>query len=98
MKKIKFNIKTFILIVGISAGLASCNSDYLETSPTDNVNEEMALSTADNLKALVNGMHRNMYYRQNSSQGQSGQAGVMIMTEAASDDVIWASTGNNWYG
>ncbi|MCL1663594.1 RagB/SusD family nutrient uptake outer membrane protein [Elizabethkingia ursingii] len=97
MKKIKFNIKTFILTVGISAGLASCNSDYLETSPTDNVNQDMALSTADNLKALVNGMHRNMYYRQNSSQGQSGQAGVMIMTEAASDDVIWASTGNNWY-
>ena len=97
MTKIKFNIKTFALIIGVSAGLASCSSDYLETAPTDNVNQEMALSTADNLAALVNGMHRNMYVRQNSSQGQSGQAGIMIMTEAASDDVIWPSTGNNWY-
>ncbi|MDV4101625.1 RagB/SusD family nutrient uptake outer membrane protein [Elizabethkingia anophelis] len=97
MKNIKFNIKTFALIFGTSVALASCNSDYLETSPTDNVNQEMALSTADNLKALVNGMHRNMYVRQNDSQGQSGQAGIMIMTEAASDDVIWPSTGNNWY-
>lgn len=96
MKILKTNIK----ILGLAAILltaGSCSSDFLETSPTDSVGAGDAVSTPANLLAIINGMHRDMYVRQNSSQGQSGQAGIMLMMEAAADDVVWPSNGNNWY-
>ncbi|WP_292008708.1 RagB/SusD family nutrient uptake outer membrane protein [Chryseobacterium sp.] len=93
----KYKILTVLsaLIVGIF--LNSCQSDYLETDPTTAVSEEAAYSSAANLMAIINGMHRDMYYRQNSNQGQSGQSGIMIMMDALGEDLVFPSTGNGWY-
>lgn len=69
MKKIKILTST---LLGLSLLLSSCSDDYLDTEPTSSVSEQAAMSTADNLMAAINGMHRNMYTRQNRSQGQNG--------------------------
>lgn len=87
-------LSSALLVLSLSS---SCSSDYLETDPTTAVSEESAYSSASNLMAIINGMHRDMYYRQNSNQGQNGQGGIMIMMDALGEDLVFPSTGNGWY-
>ncbi|WP_294239919.1 MULTISPECIES: RagB/SusD family nutrient uptake outer membrane protein [Chryseobacterium] len=89
-------IYSFVVIAGLFT-LSSCKGDFLETVPTDSVGDVSAVATAENLMAIVNGMHRDLYVRQNSNQGQNGQAGIMIMMDALGEDLVFPSTGNGWY-
>lgn len=77
--------------------ISSCERDYLNTDPSDAVSEQAAVSTVANLNIILNGMHRNMYLRQNSSQGQNGGTGVMMYMEVMGEDLIFPATGPNWY-
>ena len=95
-KKIK-NLFIGALSVFTIATVNSCSSDYFDTNPTDAVSDAEAFSTADNVMAIVNGMIRDMYYRQNSNQGQAGQSGIMIMMDALGEDLVFPSTGNGFY-
>ncbi|MBK1894163.1 RagB/SusD family nutrient uptake outer membrane protein [Chryseobacterium paridis] len=98
---IKQNKKLALLLSAVTIlSLSSCKTDYLETDPTTAVSESAAYASAANLMAIVNGMHRDMYSRQNNnnnSQGQNGQGGIMIMMDAVGEDLVFPSTGNNWY-
>lgn len=99
MKNIRKHSKRILAVSSVLAVLAlsSCHSDYLDTDPTTAVSEQAAFSTAGNLMAIINGMHRDMYSRQNSNQGQNGQGGIMIMMDALGEDLVFPSTGNGWY-
>ncbi|MDR3026581.1 RagB/SusD family nutrient uptake outer membrane protein [Chryseobacterium sp.] len=97
MKNIKKQYIKWAVVLSVFTGMVSCESDYLEADPTTAASEEAAYSSASNLMAIVNGMHRDMYYRQNDSQGQNGQGGIMIMMDALADDLVFPSTGNGWY-
>ncbi|CAD0223371.1 RagB/SusD family nutrient uptake outer membrane protein [Chryseobacterium sp. JV274] len=97
MKNIKKQYIKWAVVLSVFTGMVSCESDYLETDPTTAASEEAAYSSAANLMAIVNGMHRDMYSRQNDSQGQNGQGGIMIMMDALADDLVFPSTGNGWY-
>ncbi len=94
-----FNKKTIFLAAAsvVLSMVSSCERDYLETSPTDAVSEEGSTSSIANLQTVINGMHRNMYYRQNSSQGQNGGTGVMMYMDVMGEDLIFPATGPNWY-
>lgn len=92
--------KKTIFLAAASAVLTtfvSCEREYLETDPTHAVSDATAYSTTANLTTVINGMHRNMYYRQNESQGQNGATGVMIFMEVLGEDLIFPATGPNWY-
>lgn len=95
MKKIKILVAT--LLIGTTLLTTSCNDDFLDTTPTDSVDESLVLSTADGLLAAINGMHRNMYVRQNSSQGQNGYTSQMIISDVMAEDVVFPTAGNNWF-
>lgn len=97
MKNITKQYIKWAVVLSVLMGTLSCESDYLETDPTTAASEEAAYSSAANLMAIINGMHRDMYYRQNDSQGQNGQGGIMIMMDALADDLVFPSTGNGWY-
>ncbi|MDR6373134.1 hypothetical protein J2795_004323 [Chryseobacterium bernardetii] len=97
MKNIAKQYIKWAVVLSVFTGTVSCESDYLETDPTTAASEEAAYSSAANLMAIVNGMHRDMYYRQNDNQGQNGQGGIMIMMDALADDLVFPSTGNGWY-
>lgn len=99
MKNIEKHYKKIILLsfAFFALSMTSCSSEYLETDPTTAVSEDAAYSSASNLMAIINGMHRDMYYRQNSNQGQNGQGGIMIMMDALGEDLVFPSTGNGWY-
>ena len=93
------NKKTIFLAASavVLSTISSCERDYLNTDPTDAVSEQVAVSTVANLNIILDGMHRNMYRRQNSSQGQNGGTGVMMYMEVMGEDLIFPATGPNWY-
>ena len=92
------NIKILVASLVISSALfTSCNDEYLDVKPTSSVDAPTVYSTAENLSAAINGMHRNMYVRQNSSQGQNGYTAQMIITDVMGEDVVFPSTGNGWF-
>ncbi|RYF19339.1 MAG: RagB/SusD family nutrient uptake outer membrane protein [Flavobacteriales bacterium] len=99
MKNLRIKYKKLAIISSacVLFALGSCKSDYLETDPTTAVSEQAAYASAANLSAIINGMHRDLYYRQNSNQGQNGQGGIMIMMDALGEDLVFPSTGNGWY-
>lgn len=94
-----FNKKTIFLAAAsvVLSTVISCERDYLTTDPTDAVSDVAAYSTVANISTVINGMHRNMYYRQNESQGQNGATGVMMYMEVMGEDLIFPATGPNWY-
>ena len=94
MKKIKLLLAIITLS---SLSLSSCSDDYLDVVPTSSVSDQTIYSTADNLMAAINGMHRNMYVRQNSSQGNNGYTAQLIITDVMGEDVVFPSTGNGWF-
>lgn len=96
MKKQKFN-KIILGLLALLLVTVSCRNEFLETTPTDSIGQGAAVGTAENLMAIINGMHRDMYVRQNSSQGQVGQTGINIMMDAMGEDLVFPSTGNGWY-
>ncbi|MDQ0476561.1 RagB/SusD family nutrient uptake outer membrane protein [Chryseobacterium sp. MDT2-18] len=96
----KFINKKTILFAAASVVLSmvsSCDRDYLETGPTDSVSEQLASGSIENISTIINGMHRNMYLRQNSSQGQNGNTGIMIYMDVMGEDLIFPAAGPNWY-
>ena len=95
MKKIKILVGA--LLIGSTMMMSSCSDDFLDTKPSSSVDESLVLSTADGLLAAVNGMHRNMYVRQNSSQGQNGYTSQMIISDVMAEDVVFPTAGNNWF-
>lgn len=94
-----------ILAIGTVAiammALISCESDYLETDPTDAVSVELATATVDNLSNIVNGIHRDMYTRQSngtsSTQGKHGGIAISIYLDAMGDDLVFPSSASSWF-
>ncbi|MCZ2085716.1 MAG: RagB/SusD family nutrient uptake outer membrane protein [Flavobacteriales bacterium] len=96
----KFINKKTIFLAAASVVLSmvsSCERDYLETGPTDAVSEQLATGSIENINTIINGMHRKMYYRQNASQGQNGNTGIMIYMDVMGDDLIFPDVATNWY-
>lgn len=93
------NKKTIFLAVAslVLTTVTSCERDYLTTDPTDAVSEGTISGTVDKLYTAMNGMHRNMYLRQNESQGQNGATGIMMYMEVMGEDLIFPATGPGWY-
>ncbi|WP_461532843.1 RagB/SusD family nutrient uptake outer membrane protein [Sinomicrobium sp.] len=95
MKKNKFQIIYIAFFSSLMLG--SCSDDFLDINPTDSVKEEDVYSTVENLYAAINGMHRNMYVRQNDSQGQNGYTAQIINADVMGEDLIFPTTGNGWF-
>jgi starch-binding outer membrane protein, SusD/RagB family len=94
-KLMKKNILNLIAMVGVLS-LSSCSNDYLNNNPTDAIPTEDALGNTKNLTAVINGMHRQMYTRQND-QGTIGHTSSMIVADALCEDLVFPSISNNWF-
>lgn len=95
MKKVKIYLSC-IAVSGLLF-MGACSNDFLDVEPTDAVSEDLVASSGENLMAAINGMHRNMYKRQNDSQGQNGYTAQMINADVMGEDVILPTTGNGWF-
>lgn len=97
MKKVIYIIQ--IVLIGLL--LQSCEDDFLERAPTDEVESSKAIENTTNGYAIVNGIHRELYTRQEAIQGNAGVGGHYILMDLAGEDQVfhrnqWHSRVYNW--
>lgn len=101
-------MKKTIYIGLISLLFFSCSKDYLETSPTDKVDDKAIFSSIENVETVINGVYRYMFERTTAAgnaQSKPGVGGVFLSTDFLAED-IHISSGNwltstgegNWNG
>jgi hypothetical protein len=76
--------------------LSSCKKEFLDTKPTTSVDAGSAITTVENARASLNGMHRSMYMRYND-QGTFGQGTIMINADAMGEDYVFSGQSNGWF-
>lgn len=79
-----------ILIFSVS----SCKKDYLETAPTDQVDNSAVFTTTSNANTSLNGIYRYMFQRY-GNQNQPGVGGILLNLEFMGDDIGQATSA--WY-
>ncbi len=92
MKKYIFKI-TAVLIMGFL--LNSCDEDFLDTFPTDQVSADLAVQTAENGLIVINGIHRAMYDRFGSNRN-GGYGALMQQNDLLGEDLVNTSDRNTW--
>jgi len=93
-------LKNIIYTSSLAASMllaTACSDEFLDIKPTGDVSELDVFTAASNLETAINGMHRNMYVRQNASQGNNGYTAQMIIYDVMGEDLIFPSTGNGWF-
>lgn len=89
-------LKQIILTALILLGVTSCEQEFLERTPTEDLAAATATETTGNLFLVVNGIHRSLYLRYNS-QGEGGLGSMMIQADALGEDYVMTSQGNGWF-
>jgi SusD family. len=90
-------IKYSLLGAALFTTMVSCEKDFLQTAPTDQVNTDDAFSTTANIWAALNGVHRTMYSQIFGRQAQGGQSGNMMYMDVLGEDVVFSSAANSWF-
>ncbi|MBU2995333.1 RagB/SusD family nutrient uptake outer membrane protein [Cellulophaga baltica] len=92
--------KTHIILLTIlTVVLVSCEKEFLETQPTDAIAATDALSSAENMDLLLNGLHRQMYAQNplpGTTSSRSGQSYYMPSFDVIAGNLIHSSPGNGW--
>ena len=87
--------KILITLTGILfLSFASCKKDYLETAPTDQVDNSAVFTTTGNANTALNGILRYLFER-NGDQNRPGVGGVLLNFEFMGDDI--GQTTTTWF-
>ena len=90
----------FIGMFGVLC-LSSCNSDLLETQPTDSMSGATFMSDATKALIPLNGIYRSMYTAGWSTTGNTHQcfgiSAYNLMGEVMGDDFIMGAQGSGWF-
>ncbi len=97
MKKYIFNLMIGIACISMPS-LTSCSSDYLETAPTESVNADDALASAENAYSALNGIARTMTCQQYAwTQGCAGETRIISIYENyPSQDYLYNYYASGW--
>ena len=90
----------FIGMFGVLC-LSSCNSELLETEPTDAMSGSTFMSDATKALVPLNGIYRSMYSAGWSTTGNTHQcfgiSAYNLMAEVMGDDFIMGAQGSGWF-
>ena len=90
----------FVGMFGVAC-LTSCNSDLLETQPTDAMSGATFMSDATKAMIPLNGIYRSMYTAGWSTTGNTHQcfgiSAYNLMAEVMGDDFIMGAQGSGWF-
>jgi len=90
----------FIGMFGVLC-LSSCNSDLLETEPTDSMSGSTFMGDATKALIPLNGIYRSMYTAGWSTTGNTHQcfgiSAYNLMAEVMGDDFIMGAQGSGWF-
>lgn len=88
--------KILFLSLGIFfLSVSSCKKDYLETAPTDAVDNSAVFTTTANADVALNGIYRYMFQRNEGVQNRPGVGGILLNMEFLGEDLHISSS--NWY-
>ncbi len=90
----KYIFQTSFLLAILT--LSSCKKEFLDTKPTTSVDAGSAITTVENAKASLNGIHRSMYMGY-GSQGSFGQGTHMINNDVLGEDYVFSGQSNGWF-
>lgn len=74
---------------------SSCEKEFLDTFPTDQVSASLAVETAENGLIVINGIHRSMYDRYGSNRN-GGIGAIMLQNDLLGEDLVETGTNNTW--
>ena len=90
----------FIGLFGVAC-LTSCDSELLETQPTDSMSGATFMSDATKALIPLNGIYRSMYTAGWSTTGNTHQcfgiSAYNLMAEVMGDDFIMGAQGSGWF-
>ena len=96
-------MKKFLYIISLAACImiaASC-ADFMETSPTDEVDKDLILNKEEGLEVALDGVYATLYNRLNFVTANAHQCfGLMAMVLAAElmgDDMVQTAQGAGWF-
>lgn len=79
--------KLFLPLAVLALTMGSCKKEYLETAPTDKVDNEAIFTTTANAMVALNGIHRSLYI-QYSRQEEGGQGAVNLNIDYMGEDLV----------
>ncbi|RYZ49765.1 MAG: hypothetical protein EOP49_15485, partial [Sphingobacteriales bacterium] len=88
MKKIMFFVISCLVL------MTSCKKDFLDTGPTDQMDDSAAFTTTANASNIINGIYRYLWERY-STQNQPGHGGVMLQLDFMGEDIHLGAA--SWY-
>ncbi|WP_164123241.1 RagB/SusD family nutrient uptake outer membrane protein [Sphingobacterium sp. xlx-130] len=92
-------MKKTIYIGLISLLFLGCSKDYLETSPTDKVDDKAIFSSIENVETVINGVYRYMFERttavSSNQQNKPGVGGVLLSNDFLAEDLHIGSS--SWF-
>lgn len=90
----------FTLLGLLIFSVSSCKKDYLDTAPTDQVDNSAVFTTTSNGNTSLNGIYRYLFERY-ANQNQPGVGGILLNFEFMGDDigqttVTWFTNEGSW--
>lgn len=91
-------MKTFgklsIVVLALTMLATSCNKEFLETAPTNQLGESDVFSSTENSLMAINGIHRYMHEggssgTTTSNYGKGGYPTFCLILAYMSDDLVW---------
>jgi hypothetical protein len=90
--------KILILLAFVFSMISfSCETVYLDASPTASIDAGAAYSTTKNASAAINGIYRSFVVRYLGSQGHSGHPAMMIILDHLGEDMVLGTTAASWH-
>lgn len=74
--------------------VTGCADDYLDTTPSTSISDQVVNSSLDNLYIALNGIHKEMVSQESGYQCLGGEPGFMMCRDAEADDMTWQT--NTW--
>lgn len=93
-------IKLTASVLAVLLLISSCKKDYLDTEPSNAIEEEEAYSTTDLITSTLDGAYRTMFaYALNGTEGhdQFGQKAIDIASDLMGNDMVVHSQGYGWF-
>lgn len=92
--------KYILLFAGVMVlGLSSCKKDYLNTNPTDAVDNSVVFTTTASTDVALNGIYRYLFRKtaeiSSNQQNKPGVGGIMLIQDFMGDDLHISSS--NWF-
>ncbi|HEY0040851.1 MAG TPA: RagB/SusD family nutrient uptake outer membrane protein [Flavisolibacter sp.] len=86
--------KVSLLVISCFIFITSCKKEFLETNPTNAVDESAIFTTTSNANNVINGIYRYLWNTY-STQNQPGHGGMMLQLDFMGEDINQAVA--TWY-